>query len=69
MEASGFALDFGPPPAGADQQETPVGKEFRGLAFEGMADELENPSQDKQGKRVGPQAVEEDATEKNCERN
>jgi hypothetical protein len=49
MAASGFALDFGPPPAGADQQETPVGKEFRGLAFEGMADELENPSEDKQG--------------------
>ena len=47
IRASGFAVDLGPPPADAYEQETPVGKKLRRLAFEGMADELENPSQDK----------------------
>jgi hypothetical protein len=42
-------LDLGPPPADADEQKTPVAKEFRGLAFEGVADELENPSEQEQG--------------------
>ena len=41
---SGFAVDFGPPPADADEEEPPIAEEFRRLAFEGVADELENPS-------------------------
>jgi hypothetical protein len=46
---SGFALDLGPPPAEADEEESPVAEELRGLAFEGVADELEKPSKDEQG--------------------
>jgi hypothetical protein len=65
---SGFALDLGPPPAGADEQETPVVEEFRGLAFEGMADELENPSGKEKTERVRPQAVEEEAGKKQWQR-
>ena len=41
----GFALDFRPPPADAYEEKTPVVEEFRGLAFEGVADELEKPSE------------------------
>ena len=44
----GFAVDLGPPPADADEEETPVAEEFRRLAFEGVSDELEDPSQEKQ---------------------
>jgi hypothetical protein len=65
---SGFAVNFGPPPAGADEQETPVVEKFRGLAFKSMADELENPSGEKKPERVGPQAMEEDAGKKYWER-
>ena|ERR1700674_1149894 len=54
-------MDLGPPPAGAYEQETPVVKELRRFALEGMADELERPSRQEQAQRVGPQAVEEDA--------
>ena len=43
-------------------------EEFRGLAFEGVADELEDPSRDKKTEGVGPQAVEEDAAKKERER-
>jgi hypothetical protein len=42
---SSLAVDFCPPPADADEEETPVTEEFRRLAFEGVADELENPSE------------------------
>ena len=65
---SGFAVDLGPPPADADEQETPVMEKFRGLALEGVADELENPSDKKQSEGVGPQAVEEDAAKKKRKR-
>jgi hypothetical protein len=65
---SGFAVDLGPPPAGTNEQETPVMEEFRGLAFEGVADELENPSEEKKSERVGPEAVEEGAGKKKRER-
>jgi hypothetical protein len=41
-------VDLGPPPADADEQESPVLEEFWRLALEGVADELENPSDDKQ---------------------
>lgn len=43
-------------------------EKFRRLAFEGMADELENPSGEKKPERVGPQAMEEDAGKKYWER-
>src|SRR5580704_10509769 len=66
--ASGFALNLSPPPADADEQEAPVGKEFRRLAFEGVTDELENPSEDKQSQHVGPETMKKDADEKNYER-
>jgi hypothetical protein len=46
---SSSPVNLGPPPADADEQETPVAKEFWRLAFEGMADELENPSEDEEG--------------------
>src|SRR5882762_2821611 len=36
--------DFRRPPASADQQEAPVREELGGLAFEGMAYELEHPA-------------------------
>ena len=58
---SGFALDLGPPPADANEQETPVAEELRGLAFEGVADELEKPSEEEKTQSVGPQAMDEDA--------
>jgi len=47
-------VDLGPPPAHADEQETPVGEEFRWLTFESVADELENPSGEKQRERPYP---------------
>lgn len=62
----GAALDLGPPPADADEEESPVFEEFRRLAFEGMADELEDPSQDEEGEGIGPEAVDEDAGHKDC---
>ena len=65
---SGLALDLGPPPADANEEEAPVGKKFWRLAFKGVADELENPSQDEQSQRVGPETMEEEAGEKNYER-
>ena len=54
-------MDLSPPPANADEQETPVVEEFWRLALEGVADELENPSNEEQNQRVQPQPVEEDA--------
>ncbi len=57
-------MNLCPPPADADEEEAPVRKKFWGLAFEGMADELENPSNDKEGEGIGPQAMNEDAGKK-----
>ena len=57
-------MNLCPPPADADEEKAPVLKEFRRLALEGMADELENPSNDKQGERIGPQTMDEDAGQK-----
>ena len=62
---SGFAVDLSPPPAHADEQEPPVVEEFRRLALESVANELESPSDEEQSQRVQPQAVEEDAGDKN----
>src|ERR1700683_3021681 len=65
---SGFAVNLGPPPAHADEQETPVAEKLRRFALEGVADELENPSQNKESERVGPEAMEENAAGKNRDR-
>jgi hypothetical protein len=43
-DVSGFAANFGPPPADTYKQEPPIVEKFRFFAFEGMADELQNPS-------------------------
>ena len=43
-------------------------KELGGFAFEGVADELEDPSDDEQRQRVQPQRVEEDAADEKCHR-
>src|SRR6266581_7583366 len=56
----GLPAHLGGPPARAYQQKSPVGKEFRGLAFEGVSDELENPSYDEQSESNGPEAMQED---------
>ena len=63
-----LAADLCPPPADADKEKTPVLEKLRGLAFEGVANELKNPSEDEQGERVGPQAMEEDAGDKKWDR-
>jgi hypothetical protein len=64
IDRSGFAVDLGPPPADADEQEAPVVEEFGRLAFEGVANELEGPSHQKQSQRVKPQPMKEDAGHK-----
>ena len=69
LRTSGFAVDLGPPPADADEEETPVLKKFGRFAFEGMADELEDPSQDKETESIGPQAMNKDGAEKNQDGN
>jgi len=43
-------------------------EELRRLTFEGVADKLENPSDEEQSQRVQPQAVEENAGYKNGDR-
>jgi hypothetical protein len=57
---SGFAVDLCPPPADSDEEEAPVAEEFGWLAFEGVADELEDPSDYEKPERVEPQAMEEE---------
>ncbi len=39
-------------------------EKFRRLSLKGVADELENPSDEEQSQRVQPQPVEEDAGDK-----
>lgn len=43
-------------------------EELGGLAFEGVADELEDPSEDEQGEGVGPEAVVDDAGQEDWDR-
>ena len=43
-------------------------EEFRRLALEGMAYKLEHPSDEEERERIQPQAVEENAGDKNCAR-
>ncbi len=56
-------MNFGPPPAHADKQETPVVEKLRLFALEGMADELERPSHKEKRERIRPQPANEDAGE------
>jgi hypothetical protein len=67
QQTSGFAVHLGPPPAESDEQESPVTEKFWWLAFERVADKLENPSQHEQSQRVEPKAMNEKASEKDCE--
>src|ERR1700687_3114774 len=67
--SSGFAVDLGPPPADADEQESPVAEEFGRLAFKGVADELEDPSDCEQRQRVKPQPMIEKSDEEDPNRN
>jgi len=62
------AADFGPPPADADEEESPVVEEFWFFAFEGVADELENPSEYKKSQGVGPEAMHENAGDEDADR-
>ncbi len=39
-------------------------KKFRRLALKSVADELKDPSDEKQSQRIHPQSVEEDAGDK-----
>ena len=64
----GFAVDLGPPPADAHEEEAPVVEEFGRLAFEGVADELENPSHEEERERVHPQAMDEETGHEGCDR-
>src|SRR5258708_4181574 len=65
----GFAVNLGPPPANADEQESPVAEKVRGLAFKGMADELEEPSDHEQPQRIHPEAMKEKTGDRDCNRN
>jgi len=58
-------VNLGPPPADADEEESPVAEKLRRLAFEGVADKLKNPSQDKERERIRPQTMHKDAADKN----
>jgi len=62
-----FAVDFGPPPADADEEESPVVKKLRRLAFKRVADELKPPSENKQGQRDIPEAVREESSDGNSQ--
>src|ERR1700722_701757 len=57
---SGLAVDFCPPPANPDKEESPVAEEFGRLAFKSMADELKNPAHHEERQRVKPQAMDEE---------
>src|SRR5574340_630990 len=52
---SALAAQFGEPPAQPDEKEAVVFEEFRRLAFEGVADELENPAPHEHGQGQDPQ--------------
>jgi len=67
--SSRLAMNLGPPPAHADKQETPILKELRLFALKRVADKLKHPSHNKQPKCIKPQAVNEDTSEEQGERN
>src|SRR5947199_8203684 len=60
--------NLGPPPAHAHEQESPVLKELRRFALKRMSDKLEDPSDDKQRRRIDPQPMKEDACNKHRNR-
>ena len=49
-----LAVDLGPPPSNADKQKAPIVEKFRRFAFEGVADKLEHPSEEKQSRGIAP---------------
>jgi len=55
----GPATHLSPPPAHANQKKTPVMEEFWLFAFEGVADELQDPTHYEKASRVHPEAVNE----------
>ena len=63
-----FAVDLRPPPAHSDKQESPVSEKLRWLAFEGVADKLEDPPEDKQRQRVEPKTMNENTRDENRDR-
>src|SRR3974390_3715607 len=67
-DSLGLAVYWGPPPADADEEEPPVAEELRWLPFKGVANELENPSDDEQGGGVVPEAMDEDAGDRDRQR-
>ncbi len=69
IEGSHFAVHLGPPPAHAYEQEAPIVEELRRLAFEGVSDKLEDPSQNEEAESIGPQAMHKDAADKQQQRN
>ena len=65
----GAATHLSPPPAHANQKKTPVMEEFRFFAFEGMADELQDPAHYEKASRVHPEAVNEYRGQAQSQRN
>ena len=63
-----LAGHFRHPPAGAYEEEAWVFEEFRGFAFDGVADELERPADDEERDRRGPEAMPEDGREEQRQR-
>ena len=62
--ALGSTSDFRQPPADSYEEEAPIVEEFWRLAFEGVADELENPSEEEKKDGVKPEAMKKDARDK-----
>lgn len=69
MAFSRFAVNLGPPPTHTDKQETPIVKELRFFALEGVADELQRPSHNEKPNRIKPQRVNEQTSQKQGQRN
>jgi len=64
-----FAVNLGPPPADADEEESPIVEKFRGLAFKSVAYELQNPSKEEQHESDDPEAMVKEAGKKHGQRN
>jgi hypothetical protein len=68
IKSSDPTADLSPPPTHSDKEEAPVVKKFGFFALEGMADELQYPSQQEENRGVNPQPVEEDTGKDEHER-
>ena len=68
MSALGSARNLGPPPADADEEEAPVAEELRGLTFERVADELEDPSDHEKRGGVEPKAMKKETGDEDRDR-